>query len=91
MTKFIGEKPRTDSRFMSPDEAMRALNKAGKLHKGEISLPSEIVKLKALIEAKTRNAELFAEKFRVVDEGMLREIVQLKLQLDGLYTKWGLE
>lgn len=78
-------------RFMTPTEASYALDKAGKFHAGEIKLPPEISEMKRIIAEKTRNAELFMARLRVVDEGMIREIVALKLRLDNLYGKWALE
>lgn len=81
----------SEQKFMTPAQAIYALNKAGKYHRGDIELPDDIVKLRKLIAEKTRNAELFLLKLRVVDEGMIREIVQLKLNLDVLYSRWSLE
>lgn len=78
-------------RFMTPTEAAYALEKAGKLHAGLVKLPPEVKQTEELITSKIRNAELFTARLRAVDEGMINEIVQLKVHLDAMYAKWGLE
>jgi len=77
------------TRMMTPDEMERVMRKAKLLHSGKINLPPEIVGLKKLIAEKIRNAELFTARLRVVDEGMVHEITQLRLRLDGMYAEFG--
>lgn len=50
--------------------------------------PPKIVAKRRQIDAATRNAVLFMQRLRVVDEGMINDIVRMKLELDGLYTEW---
>lgn len=76
--------------FMSKLEAHRLLDKAGKLHRGEIKLPEEIKQKKKEIAQLTRNAELFLSRVGAVDHGMIQAVVNAKKELDGLYAKWGI-
>lgn len=75
-------------RFMSPAQALAALRFAQEFHEGKHSLPPEVVAVKVEIERATRTAELFIITFRVVDEGMVRKVVELMRQRDALYAQW---
>lgn len=80
-----------NGKFLSPLKAHQVLDKAGKLHRGEIQLPPDIVAKKKEIEALTVKAELFVARVGVVDHGMIDDVVKAKLELDGLYARWGIE
>lgn len=69
-------------KILSPEAVKRALELASKPYK-----PSQIVKLKEDIEAKTRVLELRAST-GPVDESEIDEIVRMKLKLDSLYAQW---
>lgn len=75
-------------RILSTEEALEALRLAGELHAGKRVLPPEIVEKKKEIEVAIRNAGLFITHLRVVDQGMINEVVEMKLQLDALYCSW---
>jgi hypothetical protein len=80
---------RNKSGFMTTKGALTLLRMSGEYHAGKRSLPPEISALKQRIKSATRNAELFTARLRVVDEGMINDIVRMKLELDGLYARWG--
>ncbi|HWB33942.1 MAG TPA: hypothetical protein VG753_01305 [Candidatus Paceibacterota bacterium] len=73
---------------MSPEDALKLIELAGDYHRGKRKLPPEIIEKKKQIEAAIRNAELFMVHLRVVDQGMVNDIVQMKLDLDALYSNW---
>lgn len=50
--------------------------------------PDEILRLKARIAHETELCEAQAVKNGRVDEGHVREIVAMRLELDGLYLDW---
>jgi hypothetical protein len=75
-------------KVLSPKEARVALRLAGEYHKGKVPLPPEIVAKKKEIGAATKNAHLFIVRTGAIDEGMVRDVVQLKLELDTLYSRW---
>lgn len=69
-------------RLASPETAIRLLHLAGQSYR-----PPEILRLKEDIEAKTRVAELRAS-VGIINPMDVAEIVQMKLELDGLYILW---
>lgn len=75
-------------RSLSPAEVETMMRLAREFHREKRPLPPDIVELKKKIEGATRNAELFQVRLRVIDEGMLREIVAMKFNLDQLYAEW---
>lgn len=80
---------RNKSGFMTTEGALALLRMSGEYHSGRRTLPPNITALKRRIAQATRNAELFTARLRVVDEGMINDIVRMKLELDGLYARWG--
>jgi len=76
-------------RFMSTEGALELMRLAGEVHAGNRRLPPEIVAKKWEIAAAKRKAELFVLHFRVVDEWMVRQVVNLMHELDALYAAWG--
>src|SRR5262245_33080756 len=78
----------TVAECMSRRAAQAAIRLSGEVYSGKRVLPPEIVAMKQQIKAATRNAELFMARLNVVDEGMVRDIVSMKIKLDGLFAKW---
>ena len=76
------------TRFLSISETRTLMRVAKDYHAGKIPLPPEIVALKRKIAAKTRNAELFIARTGAVDNGMVFEIVDMRMRLDSLYGAW---
>ena len=75
-------------KILTRNEASSLMSLADKYHRGEISLPPEIQTIKSRIKNATRNAELFMVRTGAVDENMVQEVVNLKLELDTLYGRW---
>lgn len=75
-------------KVLTPNEATTFLKMAGEVQKGKRRLPPEIVEIKKRIATATRNAELFTARLRQVDQGMVYEIVQLRLEYDRLLGEW---
>lgn len=74
-------------RFMSPEEALALLQTAERIHAREEELPPEIIAIGIAIEKATRRAHLFMIRLGRVDEGMVNEVVALKLQRDALLAE----
>ena len=74
--------------FLDRNAAFTLLQLTEEYWSGDRELPPEIVAKRKQIEALTRNAELFMARLRVVDLGMIDEIVEAKLELDTLLGRW---
>jgi len=70
-------------RSMDPKAVLRMLDAAGRQ-----ATPREIVEHKEKIEAETRVLQLRASVGGSVDAADVKRIVQMKLDLDGLYADW---
>ena len=70
-------------RFLSPDEALRALELSSKPYR-----PKAVIELREQIAAETRAANLNASVTGFIDPERVEKIVQMKLQLDALYCDW---
>lgn len=70
-------------RMLSQQEIRRMMELAQKPYR-----PPQIVELKERIEAETRVAQLKTDTTSVVDHEAVQKIVQMKLELDRLYTLW---
>ena len=70
-------------RILNPELSLKIFELAQKPYR-----PKEIIDLKEEIEAKTRLAELRASFSGVIDTVLVKEIVDMKLRLDGLYLDW---
>lgn len=71
-------------RFMSPKGVENML----RLVQDKVPPPPEIIQLKEEIERRTNAAEVKVSVTGKIDENEIREIVALKLRLDGLYGSW---
>lgn len=70
-------------RFVSPEGVKRMMTLAPHSYR-----PREILDLKRQIAEETRLAEFFFASTGVIDYERVRQIVGMKLQLDGLYGAW---
>ena len=70
-------------RVMSPEASLRALELAQKPYR-----PPIILALKAEIESEIRLAELAESITGELDPERVKKIVEMKIQLDGLYVDW---
>ena len=71
-----------EMRLLSHGASLRLMELARQPHR-----PSQIIKLKEGIEAKTRVLELKAS-IGSIDEAEIREVLRMKLELDRLYGLW---
>ena len=78
-------------RTMTPMEAVAALELSGQYHRGEIALPPYITEKQHEVAEANRRAALFLAVTGAVDEGMVYDAVQRRLELDGLYGRWASE
>ncbi len=69
-------------RFLSPEAVENGIRLAKNPYR-----PKQILELKAQIETETKIAELQAS-VGPTPEGLLHNIVSMKLQLDNLYGEW---
>ncbi len=67
----------------SKEEVARAMELAKSSYR-----PKEILELQQEIEGETRAAEIFAAVTGKADPAKIQQIVEMKLKLDGLYSKW---
>ena len=70
-------------RFLSPEAALRALELAKSSYR-----PKQIVELQERIAGETRRLQLRLDRGRSVDDEDVRAVVNMKLDLDGLYADW---
>lgn len=70
-------------RFVSPEGVQRMMALAPHPYR-----PQEILVLKRRIAEETRVAEFFFASTGVIDHERIRQIVAMKLELDGLYGRW---
>ncbi len=70
-------------RILSPEATMRALELAKSSYR-----PKQIVDLKERIAGETRRLQLRLDCGQSVDDEDARAVVQMKLELDGLYADW---
>ena len=70
-------------KFISPRANQRMIDLARNPYR-----PSQILKLKEEIEAKTKALELKSSVSGQINQSETDEIVRMKLQLDRLYAQW---
>jgi len=74
--------------FMSREAALDLMRLSEEVSSGKRKLPKEIEDKKKEIAKATRKAELFVIMLGVVDEGMVMQVVRLKIDLDRLYAQF---
>ncbi len=74
--------------MLDRDAAVELLETILAAYEDAPALPDDIDELRRRIERFIKNAELFIARLRVVDQGMIDDIMGLKLELDGLYAGW---
>lgn len=70
-------------RVLSPEATLRALELAQSSYR-----PRQIVELQERIDGDTRRLQLRLDCGQSVDDEDARAVVQMKLELDGLYADW---
>lgn len=70
--------------FLDPEDGIRLM----KMAQNKEGLPADILNLKREIEAKTEEVEAKALASGYIDQGEVRRIVKMKLDLDCLYGRW---
>lgn len=68
---------------MSLKDLERAMELAGSSYR-----PKEILELQQEIKGETRAAEIFAAVTGKADPAKIQRIVEMRLELDRLYSKW---